>query len=59
MLFMSQNRLHLIVTEPMIHLAGLLDFTELSVYFVAVIQCPLLSDGIIIHLGFFAWVFPH
>lgn len=55
-LFMSRTRLHLIVTEPMIYLAGLLDFTDLSVYFVAVIQCPLLSDGLI-HLFLFAWFF--
>lgn len=47
MLFMSQSRLHLIVSEPVIYLAGLLDFTDLSVYFVAVIQCPLVSDGLI------------
>ena len=56
MLFMSPSRLHIIVAEPMIYLAGLLDFTDLSVYFVAVIQCPLLSDGLI-HLFLFAWFF--
>lgn len=55
-LFMSQSRLHLIVTESVIYLAGLLDFTDLSVYFVAVIQCPLLSDGLI-HLFLFACFF--
>lgn len=56
MLFMSQSRLHLIVSEPVIYLAGLLDFTDLSVYFVAVIQCPLVSDGLI-HSVLFACFF--
>lgn len=56
MLFMSQSRLRLIVTEPVIYLAGLLDFTDLSVYFVAVIQCPLVSDGLI-HSVLFACFF--
>lgn len=56
MLFMSQSRLHLIVSEPVIYLAGLLDFTDLSVYFVAVIQCPLAGDGLI-HSVLFACFF--
>lgn len=54
--FMSQSRLRLIVREPVIYLAGLLDFTDLSVYFVAVIQCPLVSDGLI-HSVLFACFF--
>lgn len=56
MLFMSQSRLHLLVIEPVIYLAGLLDSTDLSVYFVAVIQCPLVSDGLI-HSVLFACFF--
>lgn len=54
MLFRSQSRLQFIVTESMIYLAGLQGFTDLSVCFAPVTQCPLLGDGLI-HLVLFAW----